>query len=36
MIRPGFVFPGVAGMADAVAAVNAGRSARDVLARRRA
>jgi hypothetical protein len=36
MIRLGFVLAGAAGMADAAPAVNAGRMARDVLARRRA
>jgi hypothetical protein len=36
MIRLGFVLVGAAGMADAATAVNAGRAARDALARRRA
>ena len=36
MIRLGFAHVGAAGMADAAAAVNADRAARDVLARRRA
>jgi hypothetical protein len=36
MIRLGLVLAGVADMADAATAVNAGRVARDVLARRRA
>ena len=36
MIRLGFVLAGAAGMADAAAAVNADRAARDILARRRA
>jgi hypothetical protein len=34
MIRLGFAHIGVVGMADAAAAVNSDRAARDVLARR--